>query len=154
HLVGPSAWLHATLPVFRSYARFGVVVQLMAAIAAGAGFDRMREHAGGVARAAAAILVVAGAIEYMHWPWYRDVLPTEAHRSMMRLTAPGRAVECGAADPASSSVEWLSRGRIAPADPATLDCAEPDAAAKVAAVRLTHATVPRGPWQPTWLPAR
>lgn len=37
--VRPSAFFHDLLPMFRSYARFGVVVQLMAAVLAGIGVD-------------------------------------------------------------------------------------------------------------------
>src|SRR6202023_1454219 len=40
--VRPSALLYAVAPMFRAYARFGVVVQLMAALLAGIGVDRLR----------------------------------------------------------------------------------------------------------------
>ena len=41
-IAGPSALLYVLLPMFRSYARFGVVVQLMAALLAGIGLDYLR----------------------------------------------------------------------------------------------------------------
>ena len=40
--VRPSAWLYDVMPMFRSYARFGVVVQLMTALLAGIGLERLR----------------------------------------------------------------------------------------------------------------
>ena len=48
--VRPSALLYDVVPMFRSYARFGVVVQLMAALLAGIGVDHLR-RAGTRARA-------------------------------------------------------------------------------------------------------
>src|SRR5688572_27928405 len=47
--VRPSALLYELAPMFRSYARFGVVVQLMAALLAGVGVDYLRR--GGTRRA-------------------------------------------------------------------------------------------------------
>src|SRR4029450_7117822 len=40
--VRPSALLYIAVPMFRSYARFGMIVQLMAALLAGIGVDCLR----------------------------------------------------------------------------------------------------------------
>jgi len=53
-IAGPSALLYALVPMFRSYARFGVVVQLMAALLAGIGLDYLRQAGTRRARIAAA----------------------------------------------------------------------------------------------------
>lgn len=66
--IWPPAWLYDTLPMFRSYARFGAVVQLMTAVMAGIGFDRLWRSGKWQPRAAAAALAVILAIEFMVSP--------------------------------------------------------------------------------------
>ena len=56
---GPSALLYDVVPMFRSYARFGVVVQLMAALLAGIGVDCLRRA--GTRRAQVAVRRARGA---------------------------------------------------------------------------------------------
>jgi hypothetical protein len=76
--------------MFRSYARFGVVVQLMAALLAGVAVEYLRRTGTRRNRIACAALVVLAAGEYAVSPsaMWRDVLPTRAHRWVTRL--PGR----------------------------------------------------------------
>jgi hypothetical protein len=62
--VAPPMWLHDALPMFRSYARFGVVVQLMVALLAGIGFDRLWRNRTPRWRMAAAGLAILIAGEY------------------------------------------------------------------------------------------
>src|SRR6185369_8047937 len=64
----PSALLYPIVPMFRSYARFGVIVQLMAALLAGIGVSRLLSVGSGAARAASAVLVVLAIAEYAVWP--------------------------------------------------------------------------------------
>ena len=75
--------------MFRSYARFGVIVQLMAAVLAGVGISRLLARGTGAARAICAALVALAIAEYAVWPpaLSRDVLPTAAHRWVMQQTA-------------------------------------------------------------------
>src|SRR5206468_4570358 len=63
HFVRPSALLYAVVPMFRSYARFGMVVQLMSAILAGIGVDTLRRSGTARARIACAALLVLAAGE-------------------------------------------------------------------------------------------
>ena len=74
--MSPPAWLYHALPMFRSYARFGVVVQLMAALVAGIGFDRLWRGAKWPLRTVAATLAVLLVGEYAVSPraMSRDVL--------------------------------------------------------------------------------
>ena len=81
--VRPSALLYSVVPMFRAYARFGVVVQLMAALLAGIGVDwlRPRRHQ-----------AVRGSCASRSWPWRlastrsrrrrcgATCFPTTAHR--------------------------------------------------------------------------
>ena len=80
--VRPSAILYDVVPMFRSYARFGVVVQLMAALLAGIGVDYLRRAGTRRARIVGIALVALAAGEYAVSPTavWRDVLPTAAHR--------------------------------------------------------------------------
>ena len=78
--VRPSALLYHVVPMFRSYARFGVVVQLMAALLAGIGVDCAAPRPA-PARAQIAVRRARGRWrprEYAVLPsaLWRDVLPT------------------------------------------------------------------------------
>ena len=78
----PSAFLYDLLPMFRSYARFGVVVQLMAAVLAGIGVDVLMRSGTRRAKMVCVGLIALAAAEYAVLPsaLWRDVLPTAAHR--------------------------------------------------------------------------
>ena len=148
----PSALLYATLPMFRSYARFGVIVQLMAALLAGIGASWLLARGTRPARAIYAGLVVLAIAEYAVWPpaLSRDVLPTAAHRWAMRQTGALRVLDCEPLTPESSSVSWLTNGRIEAMDAAVGECAEPEAAANIWAAGFTHVLV-RNARQRRWL---
>ena len=88
--VRPSAVLHELLPMFRAYARFGVVVQLMAALLAGIGVDYLRRAGTTRARIFCVALVALVMGEYAVSPsaMWRDVLPTAAHRWVVQQPGP------------------------------------------------------------------
>ena len=148
----PSALLYPIVPMFRSYARFGVIVQLMAALLAGVGVSRLLALGTSSARALCAGLVALAIAEYAVWPpaLSRDVLPTAAHRWVMRQTAGLRVLDCEPLTPESSSVSWLTNGRIGLLDGTFDDCAEPQVAAKLWAAGFTHVLV-RDTWERQWL---
>lgn len=141
----PAAWLYEVVPMFRSYARFGVVVQLMAALLAGIGVDWLLRTGGQRARTACAVLLAVVAIEYAVWPpaLWRDVLPTTAHR--WALQQPGRVqvLDCTPRNQESATMEWLSGGRLTPSSGTVADCAEPDLAARLEGRGYTHLLVRR-----------
>nr|AAP58535.1 hypothetical protein [uncultured Acidobacteriota bacterium] len=141
--VRPSALLYDLLPMFRSYARFGMVVQLMAVLLAAIGVECLRRSGTLRARAAAVALAVIVAGEYAIAPWgmWRDVLPTSAHRWVMRQAAAVLALDCTPLDQESASVPWLTAGRVALLGATTPDCAEPRLAEKLAALGYTHIIV-------------
>ena len=148
----PAALLYPMVPMFRSYARFGVIVQLMAALLAGIGASRllaMRTRSAGVLCAALVMLAMA---EYAVWPpsLSRDVLPTAAHRWVMRQSAASRVFDCQPLTAESASVSWLTEGRVALADGEHDDCAEPQLAARLRASGFTHLIV-RDTWERPWL---
>ncbi len=151
----PSALLYAILPMFRSYARFGVIVQLMAALLAGIGATRLLARGTRPARAIYAGLVVLAIAEYAVWPpaLSRDVLPTAAHRWAMQQTSGSRVLDCDLLTPESSSVSWLTKGRIELRDATFGDCAEPQSAARIWSAGYTHVIV-RDTWSRHWLETR
>ena len=148
----PSALLYPIVPMFRSYARFGVIVQLMAALLAGIGAARLLALRTRSSRALCAGLVVLAIAEYAVWPpsISRDVLPTAAHRWVMRQTAGSRVFDCEPLTIESASVPWLTGGRVALADGTDDDCAEPHLAARLWAAGFTHLLV-RDTWERPWL---
>ena len=148
----PSALLYPVLPMFRSYARFGVIVQLMAALLAGIGAAHLWAQRGRWQRGLAMSLIALAAAEYAVWPpaLSRDVLPTEAHRWVMQQRAGLRVLDCAPLTSESSSIVWLAAGRIALAREGVDDCAEPRLAAKATAAGYTHLLV-RDSWQRDWL---
>ncbi len=143
--VRPSALLYAVLPMFRSYARFGIVVELMAVLLAGMGIEILWRNGGRRGQAVCLMLIALTAAEYAVWPqtMWRDVLPTEAHRWVVRQPGRVQAADCSPSTPASASVAWLSGGRITLGAAQTEDCAEPELAGKLAAAGFTHLLMPR-----------
>ncbi|MFA5907252.1 MAG: hypothetical protein WC815_00590 [Vicinamibacterales bacterium] len=138
--VRPSALLYDVMPWFRSYARFGVVVQLMAALLAGIGVDWLLRSATWRARIAAAALLALVAAEYAVPPsaLWRDVLPTTAHRWVMQQPEAMRILDCAPRTPDAASIPWLTSDRILLLSEAIADCAEPNLAKKLAANGYTH----------------
>ena len=143
--VRPSALLYDVVPMFRSYARFGVVVQLMAALLAGIGVDRLRRAGTMRARMVCLALVMLAAGEYAVSPsaLSRDVLPTQAHRWLMQQSGRVRAVDCTPLDPESESVEWLSGNRVTLLGAVIRNCADANLPRTLAANGYTHLLVRR-----------
>jgi hypothetical protein len=144
--VRPSAFFYELVPMFRSYARFGVAVQLMAALLAGVAVDYLRRTGTRRGRIACAALVILAAGEYAVAPpaMWRDVLPTRAHRWVTRQPGRVHALDCADLTQESASVAWLTGDRITFLDGAVPDCAEPDLPQKLAANGYTHLIVRRG----------
>lgn len=136
----PAAWLYGVVPMFRSYARFGVVVQLALAILAGIGVDRLRHSGTGRARLACIGLVIVIAGEYMVRPsaMSRDVLPTTAHRWVVQQANPIRVLDCTPLTLESESVPWLTHERVSMLGGAIEDCDDPQLAERLAAAGFTH----------------
>ena len=143
--VRPSALLYTVVPMFRSYARFGVVVQLMAALLAGIGVDRLRRAGTKRAQIVCVALVALAAGEYAVSPFalWRDVLPTTAHRWVTRQPGRVHALDCTPLDQESESVQWLTGYRVTLLGGSISDCTEPNLPQKLAATGYTHLLVRR-----------
>jgi hypothetical protein len=147
----PSSWLYDWLPMFRSYARFGVAVQLMVALLAGVGFDALRRSPHRWRGWLGVALLGAAAFDYAFLPstQFHALWPTQAHQWVMRQSGSIRAFDCARWSQQSASVAWLAGGRIASGSPVT-DCTEPNLAQRLSAEQYTHLIVTRGvggePW--------
>jgi len=152
----PSVLLYGLVPMFRAYARFGVVVQLMAALIAGAGVDFLRRAGTRRAQFACVALVALVAAEYAVAPWtvWRDVLPTTAHRWVARQPGNMRTLDCTALNPKTASIQWLTGYRVLLAASSPSDCTEPNFSQKLAATGYTHLLVRRDTAEGRWFATR
>lgn len=142
--VRPSAFIYPLMPMFRAYARFGVVVQLMAALLAAVGAERLWKNGTRRARVTCAALVTLAVCEYAVWPpsLWRDVLPTQAHRWAMQQADRVLALDCAPITPDSASVQWLTRNRVSQSEFID-DCTEPNLVDKLSAAGYSHLLVRR-----------
>jgi hypothetical protein len=143
--VRPSAFLYDVVPMFRSYARFGVVVQLMSALLAGIGVDQLCRAGAARARIACVVLLAIAAGEYAVLPstLWRDVLPTTAHRWVTRQTGRLQVLDCTAFNQESESVQWLTGYRVQLLSGSINSCTDPNLSRKLAANGYTHLLVRR-----------
>ncbi len=142
--VAPACLAFRVLPVFRTYARFAVVVNLTIAIAAGAGAAMMiRLGTGG--KVVAAVLLAVGVFEF--WPLparAHDVLPTAAHRWVASERATGRAFDCYPANQADRFVPWLMQRPLSFLGDGVSTCSDPELGRKLAALGYTELIVRGG----------
>jgi hypothetical protein len=91
----PAVLLHDVAPMFRSYARFGVLAALAVAALAGIGAAGLWDGATKAGRLAVAVCLAAAALELPLAPPWRshDVLPTRAHRFATTLVPDARIIE-------------------------------------------------------------
>lgn len=149
--VRPSALLYNLVPMFRSYARFGVVVQLMAALLAGIGVEYLGRTRTRRRKVLSLAFVALAASEYFVAPatLWRDVLPTNAHRWVARQPGRMHALDCMPLNREAESVQWLTRNRVTLGTP-TSDCTEPHLPQKLAATGYTHLLVRRDTADGQW----
>jgi len=140
--LAPACLLYHVVPMFRSYARFGVVTSMVVAITAGSGSIALaRQSAGGLV-AAGALLTLA-AFEYTPLPWRaHDVLPTAGHRWLASQPLPQRTLDCLAPDAAHASVAWLMQRDVSYLNDAIPTCSDPALGSTLAALGFTHVLVP------------
>jgi hypothetical protein len=148
----PSGLLYDVVPMFRAYARFGVAVQLMAALLAGIGIDCLRRGLAARPHVIGLALVTLAAGEYAVWPsaLWRDVLPTAAHRWVSQQADGVRVLDCTPLNQESGSVERLTAYRVTMLGGAISDCTEPQFSRKLAATGYTHLLVRRDTADGKW----
>lgn len=145
--VRPSAVLSLVAPMFRAYARFGVVVQLMIAVMAAMGMTSLWRRRTSLrrtrlARAAAVVLAGLAVFEYAPLPWrWHDVLPTSAHRWLVRQGGAPRVFDCSDLTLSEQPTAWLAGYSLDYLEPAQPDCGEPNLAGKLRVIGFTHLLV-------------
>jgi hypothetical protein len=155
--VRPSALLFEVAPMFRAYARFGVVVGLMIALLAGAGAACLWRWPTAAGRRAAVLLLGLAVLEYAPlppWRW-RDVLPTRAHRWLAAQSGSLRVLDCVPPSRASDSLALSLLGHEVSllGAPTFDDCGEPRLGDKLKAMGYTHVLVRRDSTIGRWLAA-
>jgi hypothetical protein len=153
--VRPSALLYEVAPMFRAYARFGLVVGLMIALLAGAGAAWLWRWPTTTGRRAAALLLSLAVLEYAPFPpWrWRDVLPTRAHRWLAAQSGALRVLDCVPPSRGSDAlaVSLLGHEVSLLGAPAFDDCGEPRLGDKLKAMGYTHVVVRRDSTIGMWL---
>lgn len=152
-LLVPATWLHTLAPMFRSYARFGIVTHLMVALLAGIGV--MCLWRGSVSahkathRALAAGLLIVAAIECLPFPprWH-DVLPTSAHRWLAEREPSGRILDCVTPSQDALVVPWLMGRDVSALPPALWSCRQPGIARRAATRGYSYLIERRAPLPP------
>ena len=140
----PACLLFRAVPVFRTYARFAVMVNLAVAIAAGAGTAMLASYSR-PGRVAAIALLAVGAFEF--WPLpvrAHDVLPTAAHRWLATQSATGPAFDCYPANQADRFVPWLMQRDLSFLSEKIKTCSDPEIGRKLAALGYTRVIVRGG----------
>ena len=147
--VRPSALLYGLAPMFRSYARFSVVVQLMGAILAGIGAQALWKRPGHFGKSVAVALMAVGMVEYAPVPWrWRDVLPTTGHRWLTEHVLTPRVFDCSPGNRTDGPTAFLAGYPIVYAHPTESECGESSVAARLRADGITHVIL--RPGSPAW----
>lgn len=155
--IRPSYFLYMVAPMFRSYARFGVVVQLAVAVLAGAGAALLLERRGWPRTAIAVLLLCGLGMEYAPfppWPW-RPALPGEALPWVASQRPPVRLFVCEPPDPADTTfLPSLLGHPVSFLGDRLDDCGRPELAAKLSAEGFTEVLVPSADQFGRWFARR
>jgi hypothetical protein len=141
----PACQIYTAAPMFRSYARFALVVQLAIAIGAGAGVVMLARRSRAGLMVARSLMVVA-VVEYLPVPWRaHDVLPTAGHRWLAQQPHAHRIFDCTYGDAAQAAVPSLMKRRVSFLSADIPTCADPQIGVKLANRQYTHMVVRRRP---------
>jgi hypothetical protein len=141
----PSSLFYHWAPMFRAYARFGMIVQLAVAVLAGLGLTAAGRSASHAKRLAAAVLVIALIVEYAPIPGRsRDVLPTQGHRWLAGQPGPLHVFDCVPFSIPEYTLTSLVGHRVSFAVRGAHECDDPDLGRVLARRGVTHLLVRRG----------
>ena len=134
--------LYGFVPMFRAYARFGMVVQLAAAVAGGFGLSLLARHSkAGLVGAWCLAAVVAFEYAPVSWRWH-DVLPTTGHRWLVDHEA-RQSLDCMAPRLDQGPVAWLMQRPLAFLGGDVRTCLDPHLGDVLAAAGYSHVVVRR-----------
>lgn len=162
----PSQLFHLTVPMFRAYARVGILVVLAVLLLAALALGHLLDRGGKPARVASllAVIAVMELTPLPPWRWHW-VLPTAAHRWLATETGELRILDCTEPTLGEQNINslmphptsilgifsrppregpvrrfWTDSRLLDPVRPIS-DCAEPDLPGKLAAMGYTHVLV-------------
>lgn len=145
-LPAPAAWIHAALPVFRAFARFGLAVALVTAVLAGLGWAALRASAARGARILGWLLALGTCFELWPLPWRsRDVLPTEAHRHLAGMPGPLTVFDSAPLTPTDVMIPVFMGHRVVFNDRPGDAWWGRDTADRLSSLGVTHVIVRHGP---------
>ncbi|MDH3745473.1 MAG: hypothetical protein OES47_10275 [Acidobacteriota bacterium] len=151
----PSGLVYHVLPMFRAYARFGLVVFLATAFLAalGAAWLSRRSRSGKIL---AISLVVLAAIELAPFPPFRwrDVLPTAAHRWLDDRPGPIQVLDCVSLENRAEHPSYAKFRHEIKLRGGFGDCGDPQFGLGLAARGFTHLLVRRKSPLGDWLDKR
>lgn len=134
----PSWLLRAVAPMFRAFARFGFLVQLAVLLLAALAVSR---RSGWLRRRwVVGLLLAVSLVEFLPLPPWRahPVYPNAGYLALRELDTEWSVLDCTLKPQVQLSVVSLVEGAVHAADGDTLDCGEPDLAAKLAGSLITH----------------
>jgi hypothetical protein len=143
--MAPGCLIFRVAPLFRAYARFGLVAQLMSAVAAGAGAAFLFAHSAAGRRTAIALLALA---VFEYWPLparAHDVLPTAAHRWLAEQPSAGPVLDCYPGSDTERAIAWLMQRQVSFLDSSIRSCANPELGVELAGLGYTQVLVRRSP---------
>ena len=138
----PACLIFNVAPMFRAYARFGIVAQLMLALAAGAGASLLL--ATPVRRRLGTVLLAIAVFEY--WPLparAHDVLPTTAHRWLADSPDEGRVLDCYPGSANQRAIPALMQRDVVFLGPSFISCSDPQLGLKIAGAGVSRVLVRR-----------
>ena len=151
-LLRPSEIIYGFLPMFRAYARFGLVVFLATAILASVGATwlvRARSQPRRIFGIGLLVLVFLELLPFPPFRW-RDVLPTSAHRFLNDQDKPARVLDCAPPVRMADHPVFLRFAHQISLRSGIADCGDPDFPTKLAHEGFTHLLVrrqsPLGDW--------
>jgi hypothetical protein len=144
--------IHGFLPIFRAYARFGLIVFLATAILASAGAIWLVHARSRPLRILGVGLLALVVLELLPFPPFRwrDVLPTSAHRLLNDREGPIRVLDCAMPVRIADQPIFLRFAHQISFSRGIADCGDPDLPTKLAHEGFTHLLVrrqgPLGDW--------
>ena len=156
-LAWPATLVYRVLPMFRAYARFGVIVFLAVVILAVIGGACLWRRRTLGPRILAAGLLMLAAVELTPLPplRWREILPTQAHRWMASQPAPWQLLDCRTANTAvAQSIARFLHQPTSLLTASLSDCAEPGLPGRLAAKGFSHLLLRRGSAEDLWLDDR
>jgi hypothetical protein len=148
HSIVVACLVHGVTPVFRAYARLGIVTSLCVAVLAGYAAHFLHTvaavHRTWARTASFALTLALSLAVFEYWPLpgrARDVLPTGAHRWLASQPGTFQTLDCTQRTAAEQALPWLLRRRIDLLPARIADCADPDLVPKLAVFGYSHLLV-------------